>query len=552
MQRKLLACFLVLFPIIAYFSYLFCFAVNLPNTDDLPAIFDFIGQFYPFKSEKWPALFVPFREHVVVLAKIAAYVQLLLQGTLNLKILILLGNLFWVGVAYRLYTIFRQTKLPLIYFLPVTLILFQFQFAETAFWTMALWSNVAVLWLLGESLHLLVDSNNKHKPQFRWALLLAVLAVFTNGNGVLILPMGLVILWLKKENIQKMAVWLLVSVATVYFYLQCRQNINSDYGIASNLKVILLGVFAFTGSYADVVSGSFRWLAAPVGLLIVVGSGWVGIKNYSKRTFLPAHLFKLLAFLGFILATAAATTLLRTGFNGLDALFLGRYRHYSALALAIFYLVLLGGITWQPQKAKMILVAFSAFALVASALSYYRDWGYRYFQQQELTADTYNMRFNNRLYLHRQQPQPLENYFRQVADAHIFAGEPYKILQKPVALTSPIPIKMNWEIAKNQSLDLCNEVIEVEAEAVEYPLKNGHQSFWVLSNTKNSYLFSGTATKASPKQFILNGTYFKKGLKGEIPLCQIVKQGEYRLYLLHTNNQAGGQLYVSTDFKLRF
>ena len=200
----------------------------------------------------------------------------------------------------------------------------------------------------------------------------------------------------------------------------------------------------------------------------------------------------------------------------------------------------------------MLLIGFSAFALIASTLSYYRDWGYRYFLQQELTADTYNMRFNNRLYLHRQNPEPLENYFRQVSAAHLFAGEPYKILQKPVETTPSFPMKMNWKIERNQSTELCQEVIEVEIEDFTYPLKDGHQSFWVLSNTKNTYLFSTMALKASPKQFVLNGTYFKKGLKGTIPLCQIVKQGEYRLYLLRTNNQVSNLLYVDPDFKLRF
>ena len=113
-------------------------------------------------------------------------------------------------------------------------------------------------------------------------------------------------------------------------------------------------------------------------------------------------------------------------------------------------------------------------------------------------------------------------------------------------------MKMNWKIERNQSTELCQEVIEVEIEDFTYPLKDGHQSFWVLSSTKNTYLFSTMALKASPKQFVLNGTYFKKGLKGTIPLCQIVKQGEYRLYLLRTNNQVSNLLYVDPTFKLRF
>ena len=550
MQRKILVGLLVILPIIAYFNYLFYFAVNLPNTDDLPAIFDFLVWFYPFNLEKWPILFVPFREHVVVLSKLSAYLQLLLQGILNLKVLILVGNLFWVGVCYRLYTIFQQTKLPPLYFLPVTLILFQFQFAETAFWSMAIWSNMAILWLLCESLNLVIIHKNKY--QFLEALLLAVLSVFTNGNGILILLIGFLILWLKKENVQKLAIWLVVSSLAIFLYLQCRQNIQSDYGFANNVKVILLGVFAFTGSYADVVSGSFRWLAAPVGLLVVVGSGWIAVKNYSKIHFLPPHLFKLVAFLTFILATAAATTLFRTGFDGLDALFLGRYRHYSALALAIFYLVVVGGINWQHKQLKMLLVAFSSFALIASALSYYRDWGYRYFQRQELTADTYNMRFNNRLYIHRKHPEPLEKYFQQVTKAGLFDGESYQTLQKPLVISTNDSIRIDWKTTKNQSSELCNEVVEVEAEDLEYPLKNGHQAFWVLSNTEDTYLFSVTAVKSSPKQFVLNGTYFKKGLKGSIPLCQIVRQGTYRLYLLQTDLQTQKQILLVSGFKLAF
>ena len=554
MPKKLLTVFFIVLPIGVYFGYLGYFSVNLPNTDDLPTVFNFINTFYPFKLDKLAALFVPFREHVVVLSKLSGYGQVLLAGTLNLKTLILLGNLFWVGVAYRLYVIFKQTKLQLVYFLPVTLILFQFQFAEISFWSMAIWSNIAVLWLLVESINALLTDN---KSTFRYlsALLFAILAVFTNGNGMLVLPIGLVVLLFKKEPFKKTAGWFLASAIAVYLYWQCRQSINSGYGIANDATVILLGVFAFAGSYADVVSGSFRWLAVGLGLLIVAGSVVVGFKNYAKTIFLPFNLFKLLAILSFILATAAATTLFRTRFDGLDALFLGRYRHYSALAFAVFYLVLLTGINWQKKYLNALFFAFTAFALVASALSYYRDWGYRYFQRQELTADAYNARFNNRLYLHLQNPPPLEVEFQRAARAGLFEGERYKILQKPFALpadTTAGAIQIDWKMNTNQSATLCNRVIGVQTDDLTYQLGADFQSFWVLSNGKNAYLFPATAVKASPKAFVLNGTYFKKGLKGEIPLCQIAKQGQYRLYLLNTNTKTGQRLYSGKGFRLYF
>jgi|GEM_PF-1474513 len=554
MPKKLPIIFLIVLPVGVYFGYLWYFAVNLPNTDDLPTIFNFINVFYPFKWGQLAGLFAPFREHVVVLSKLSAYVQVILQGTLNLKTLIVLGNLFWVGVAYRLYAIFKQTKLQLVYFLPVTLILFQFQFAEISFWSMAIWANMAVLWLLVAAMNALI-TDSKNNFGYLKALLLAILATFTIGNGMLVLLIGLVVLLFRRASFKKTAGWFLASAIAIYWYLQCRQTVHNSYGMANDLQVILLGVFAFTGSYADVVSGSFRWLAVLVGLLIVAGSAWVGFKNYVKTVFLPTNLFKLLAMLSFILVTAAATTLLRTNFDGLDALFLGRYRHYSALAWAIFYLVLLTGFTWKKKHLNVLFFVFTTFAVAASALSYYRDWGYRYFQRQELTADAYNMRFNNRLYLHLQNPPPLEAEFWQAYRARLFEGERYEILQKPFVLKENINagnIQIDWKINTNHSATLCNQIIDVKTNDLTYQLGNDSQAFWVLQSSKSTYLFSATAIKANPKAFILNGTYFKKGLNGEIPLCQIAKQEVYKIYLLTTNRHTGSRLYAAKGFGLHF
>lgn len=528
------------FPVLFFFWYLWRFSTPFPNEDDIPAILAFINRAFPLTDESWRLLFVPFREHVILPAKIIAYFQVLFTGSMNLKAMILLGNLFWVRILWLLYTLTKEATIPSLLFLPIPFILFQVQFSETALWPMALWSNLIVVWLAIESLNLLI-STRKEFWRFGLAFLLALSATFSNGNGLLVLIIGFGVLLFQRAEKRRILGWLLVSAVSIAGYLWAKSLGIPDhqYGIQTNPIKWFLGCMIFIGNYGDFVSGSLRNLALVLGFVLTAVLLSVNFLQLRKAGYFTSLYFKLFAFFLFILTTAAAVALLRTEPVGLEAMYLGRYRHYSALAVSIVYITCLYYL-YPKRHAKWLFYFTLPLSILVGILSYYKDWGYRYMDNQRFFTDAYNMKYNNTLYVEKKNQLAFPEIFRETLDKNLLNTGGTQLVERPNDWLTPpadaVVISTTFQATTSTDTTGCSTVYSVESEKPIFQLGEEDMWIWMLKNDEHIYLYPSTSIKTKPSQLIRNFAYFKPGFVGEIEVCRLPK-GVYSLFLVNISKK---------------
>lgn len=533
-------------PILFFFWYLWRFSTPLPNEDDIPAILAFINRSFPFTDESWQLLFVPFREHVILPAKIIAYFQVLFTGSMNLKAMILLGNLFWVRILWLLYTLTKEAKVPSMFFLPIPFILFQAQFSETALWPMALWSNLIVVWLAVESLSLLI-STRKELWRFGLAFFLAFAATFSNGNGLLVLIIGLGILLFQRAERRKILLWLFLSIISIAGYWQAKSLGIPDrlYSLQTNPFKGFLGCMIFIGNYGDFVVGSTRNLALALGFVLTIALVIINFLQIKKADYSTSLYFKLASFFLFILMTAAAVALLRTEPVGLEAMYLGRYRHYSALAVAIAYITSVHYL-YPRGKVKWLLYFTLPLSILVGILSYYKDWGYRYMDNQRFFTDAYNMKYNNTLYIEKKNQMTFPEIFRETLDKNLLNTEQVQLVEKPADwLTPPAnasAISTTFQMDTSTDTSGCATVYVVESEQPTFQLGEDEMWIWMLKNEEHIYLYPSASIKTKPSQLVRNFAYFKPGFVGEIAACRLPK-GTYDLFLVNISKKNPARFY---------
>lgn len=538
MPKRIILALVAATPVFAYFIYILRFSIPFPNEDDLPVIFGFINHAFPFDDQSLKLFFTPFREHVILPAKIIAYLQVIISGCVNLKAMVVVGNLCWIRVAWLLYRGSKEAKIPSLYFLPVLFILFQLQFTETALWPMAVWSNMVVIWLVFESIHLLINNEQKLSHwRFTLAFLCAVGATFSNGNGLLSIFIGLVILIVQQTSLARMALWSLLGVIFLggYWWAKSFGMPDDTYGIQTNPVQWLLGFCLFIGGYGDFISGSFKWVAAGLGAAMMMVLFLSNFKAIQQSRYWTSPTFKLTVYALFALLTAAAVALLRTEPVGSDAALLGRYRHYSALLVGIGYLILL----IQLQNNKVILhrlfLMFLGVSMGIWGLSYYRDWGYRYMDYQKFWADTYNMQHNNLLYLNWKAQNGLPEIYQTAQSQNIVCQTRSPLVDvamlKTDSLQPFIPTTLEWETVSEDAAR-CRRVATVKTDTVRFQMNQGEAWLWMLKNNRRFYFISATATKTNPIQFLTKREYFRPGFAGDIAAC-FLKPGTYQLFLVN-------------------
>ncbi|WP_428654151.1 hypothetical protein [Runella sp.] len=538
MPKRILFSIVAGIPIVVFFLYLYRFSIPFANEDDLPTIFAFINRAFPFDEQALRLFFTPFREHVILPAKIVAYLQVIFNGCVDLRMMILFGNLCWVRIAWLLYVSAREANSTPLYFLPVPFILFQVQFTETALWPMAVWSNMVVIWLSFESIHLLINTKKKLSNwSFTLAFICAAGATFSNGNGLLSILLGLGILILQRVSMGRIVVWALLGALFLggYWWTKSLGTPDNTYGLQTNPLKWLMGVCLFIGGYGDFISGSFKGLAAILGALLLFVLAIVNIKAIKQAPYWNSTIFKLTAFALFVLLTAAAVALLRTEPVGVDSALLGRYRHYSALMVAIGYLILVIYLQNNRIVVHRVFIGSLAISIGVGALSYYRDWGYRYMDYQKFWADSYNMEHNNLLYLNWKSQSGLPEIYQSTSIKNRLCQPELPLVTvsslQTDSLAPVIPTTIEWGTISGES-GRCIRVGVVKTDTLTFNLNNGEAWLWMLKNDQHKYFISATAIKTGPIQLLTKQQYFKPGFTGELPTC-FLQKGTYQLFLVN-------------------
>lgn len=338
-------------PVLFFFWVVLSVAINIPIGDDFDTVPGFLNRFLSAGDliGKAGLLFEQHNEHRLVFSRLVALAQYCLFGEADLRALIIFGNLSLAGLFVTIAIIYRKRLGSVLYLLPASLIIFNFEYYETVNWAMASVSNLYVLFFALLSLYLLLELPKA--ASFAGALICYTVAAFTQGGGLFAGIAGVATLALCRQ-FNKAAVWGVVTAALfgIYFY-----GYNTPAGHPSVLSVIsaepLLPIRFF-----------FSFLGSPLPTPEVFGIFSFGFFVYLTLRGYCAGNRAVYAFLLFLFITAALTALTRSGF-GLDQALASRYKVVASLIFAIQYLAAV-----EILKAGMAKRVFVFLAIIGSLL----------------------------------------------------------------------------------------------------------------------------------------------------------------------------------------
>ncbi|MPR34965.1 hypothetical protein [Salmonirosea aquatica] len=394
---------LTLFPMLAYSIYLWTNTANLPYADDIPAILKAITDYLSGRNSLLEVLFRRHNEHPILLARLMAITQVLLIGEVNFKTLALIGSCSLIGIAFLLWRVSGINRSQLIYFAPVCFILFQAQLVSASIWTMVVWSNIMVIFTAFLSLWWLTLPGKR----FIWlAATLLFATVFINGNGLLLIPAGLVVLYLSRSGTEHWVLWSLVSMIALFFYSQTGEPISFPQLSLTFFIATLINWMAFIGAYFSLVAHTMDYISIGMGFLIggVLLSYVILAFALRARPSLSYNWMNpnpvLCGIITFVLLTALSVALLRNeGFDVTQMLY-GRYRQYSVTATCLGYLVILSFIKTRYATLGWlfpVVLIFTAFWNMAAYIRYER---FVSFYSRDLQASMYSMFYNDVALLH--------------------------------------------------------------------------------------------------------------------------------------------------------
>ncbi len=338
--RKWAAPVLALLPILYYTITLIRYAWNMPYMDDYPVLVDFLNRWPEATFSKRVDLLLEQNNfHRVVWVKVLALLNVEVTGAIDFTFLQLFGNAALLLTAWLLYR--GSSAIGRWAFLPALFLIFQFQSWNNAFWAMAAVSNLwAPAWAL---LAFFLASQQDNRS--RWlAILVGLVALLTNGNGIVVLPLlcGLVVFtkpfgqpakdWMDSNTVWKNT---LINTTIIALFLYFRGYSNpSGPALTSLFSLEKIGHSlaldtAFLG--AMFYHPSVAWLSQVAGVVTILWTGYLLLTRYDRQN---PTLFWFLIFLhltGLMLAVNRID-------KGTELMYASRYRNITALMLATTWL----------------------------------------------------------------------------------------------------------------------------------------------------------------------------------------------------------------------
>lgn len=539
--KALLLCFI---PAVIYWILFFKFTLNVNYIayDDtlilgiLPAFED--ASWY----ERWKLLSGLFPEHRLVFSRSVVLLTYQIFGKADLTYLMIVANLCYTGCIWVFYKAFKHFQLSLWYFVPVAWIWFCIQAFENMFWGVSSLCNFGVL--LFVFLALYYASFEENKP---WkAILFALIATFTYGNGLFSFAIILFLFWIKGNKIHSLlTLAVTATVVVIYFsdFKPITQNLNfRDW---EQVRQGFFGLFGFIGSVSTLSAYEsrvfFKYFASICGMVMVIillivyrqylPVLWKGIMG--KKAEIPAPLRFVLALALFILITALATTYKRIPTDTFEGMFKGRYRMYSVLSLVVIYMGIILTIRY-PIKSFFLKLTLP-LALIFNGVIAYFNIADIINNRRLAVAQEFNTRYNTdwlglaMFDMDQSHFEKIRNYY-QSADPLAEGWDP----SQPTAL-----LGCEGKRATSAVFTSPDGILHIKFEnKINSPVDNYSEgSYVLLKSDQHVYISAPHQTKRSFTHFLTDFTYLNSGINAAFHTATI-QPGEYRIYLLeHRNGQ---------------
>ncbi len=389
---------IILLPILFFFYNIIVTTDNIPFKDDY-VLLDSIFQMKTATSfSAWLRAFLKqVNQHRFAFERTMMWLIYQVFGSENIKAQILIGNSFLIGIFYFFIKIFRDLKLSWLYFIPISLLLFNYSYYENATWGIAAIQNTPIIFFALLCTYLLCLQTQK---AFYFAILAAIITMFTSGNGLGIWIVGILLL-IAQLRWKHLGIWLAVAFGVVLFYFQYDYElIPSDRtNLWKHPFLNIWFVLAFWGNvfFANIPHPFKMYRYPDIVLCIVTGVfltftmlGLVWKLWFSRFQKYNSILWFLLAVMCFLALTGLMLVTSRPAeikiYNG-GELLSRRYMIFGAVFLCLGYLSYLFYFQDHKKLLKLGILVFIPLSLGLNIYSYYSSIPDVYRQQQELKLD---------------------------------------------------------------------------------------------------------------------------------------------------------------------
>jgi hypothetical protein len=318
---------------IVFFSVVFQNTINVPSYDDYDTVLAFIKRTsQPSLSlfDRIKLIFEIHVQHFVAITRIIGLAYYKLFRHINFAHLAIIQNAFLVGVLVLTLCIVRLHNISIYaVIVAIACCLFNLSFWQSAIYFNCGSQHFAVFFFAFLSLYLL-NISNQSVWFFVIALFCAMLAIVSFGNGVLVIPLGAFVLWIKKRKWELWAGGWIVALSLFWIAL-ILQNQNRATRSLNTINVLNVAklFFTFLGSFLNINMASPQYAYINVGICLLVGIAvfvfwlWCFFGGYARQ--MPL----LFSFLSLPILTGLSIGIARFD-GGASAGITSRYMFFSA------------------------------------------------------------------------------------------------------------------------------------------------------------------------------------------------------------------------------
>lgn len=553
--KKIFAVCLGISPVILM-AYLFNrYAVNIPHWDD-HALKGFILNldFAKSFSEKFKLYFAFHNEHRIVFTRFITWLIVKFNGTIDYRIMMIVGNSAILGIWVYFISCVNKYQLSAWYIAISGWLLFSLAIAENLFWGMASVQNFWVIFWALTTFYLLVygemaDMRNPFVNKSRAllpthsinrfmlyaAMLTALLALFTSGNGLLVPFIGLFILLLQKRFMTSI-LWTLTVGGIVAIHLLTAESrpdaVNPASAVTANN--VIAGATTLAGAIFDTdwAFPNLRYKVAQGlgGLLIIIS-----IILFFRRIFInypssqnarvlqkrKTDLFMSATIL-FVGGTIGGIIISRMGL-GMGVFLTSKYKIYSILLFIVCTLYL----------GRLLPKKFRRVGIFAAVLLSIGLWANSYFNEYQFVLNQYMQRrvdLANWKKEARTNDVELTSYPYKAPEVNLFDAVDFENFVTNDSLIDDVKI-------------LGDEVIffENDLEAVN------QQVYFILKSETKTYYFS-TQPQRNNSRIGIFSNYFQNGFTVNVSRFD-VDTDFYQVFVMIRNKD--GQLLMTNRKLIR-
>ncbi|WP_460968246.1 hypothetical protein [Spirosoma migulaei] len=367
---------LILIPIFLFYSLFFHFLTNIPYIDDFSWYFNFINKFDSANAfqDKLHTFLDPYNNHRHYFQRLLIIPFVYLTGQINISFFIIIGNISFIAF---LSTIIRKTNL----IGSAVLVWLAFQpISFMNYYTFAFFNLPVFLFSL-LCIRLMVQQGT-----LRWIILLGLLATFSNGNGLLVWLLGILISLVQKDGKRLIVYGATLSLLVLVYSLQGGQADSPrviDVEFISHALLYFIQIHAYFVNWPDY---ALPWIPLLIGTGLLLIVGYLVIKN--KPFYYKSEKSYLLVYLLFLSLSMALISFLRSSVNGLNANVIDHYKIYPCLFLGI----LIYYCTEQKSLTTFWKYSFVAISILITLVNYtiYIPRMYTHFTNQVADALNYH------------------------------------------------------------------------------------------------------------------------------------------------------------------